>query len=60
MSSSAAHNRFRERSFAEFSSGGASVLDAIGDYINGNERRPLALHGESGSGKIRGYREGIR
>ena len=45
-----AHDRFaadRSRIFV----GRADALTAIADYLSGPERRPLVLHGESGSGK---------
>ena len=45
-----AHDRFaadRSRIFV----GRADALEAIADYLRGPERRPLVLHGESGSGK---------
>jgi len=45
-----AHDRFAEDRSRIFV-GRESVLDTIADYIGGPERRPLVLHGESGSGK---------
>ncbi|MGA2435980.1 MAG: AAA family ATPase, partial [Bryobacteraceae bacterium] len=45
-----AHDRFAEERCRIFI-GRQAVLDAIADYIRGPERRPLVLHGESGSGK---------
>jgi WD40 repeat protein len=46
----AAHDRFAEDRCRIFT-GRKAVLDTIADYIRGPERRPLVLHGESGSGK---------
>jgi WD40 repeat protein len=46
----AAHDRFAEDRCRIFT-GRQAVLDTIADYIRGPERRPLVLHGESGSGK---------
>jgi WD40 repeat protein len=45
-----AHDRFAEDRCRIFT-GRQAVLDTIADYIRGPERRPLVLHGESGSGK---------
>jgi WD40 repeat protein len=45
-----AHDRFAEERCRIFT-GRQAVLDAIAGYIRGPERRPLVLHGESGSGK---------
>jgi hypothetical protein len=45
-----AHDRFAEERCRIFI-GRQSVLDMIADYLRGPERRPLVLHGESGSGK---------
>jgi hypothetical protein len=45
-----AHDRFAEERCRIFT-GRQAVLDAIAKYISGPERRPLVLHGESGSGK---------
>ena len=45
-----AHDRFAEDRCRIFI-GRESVLNAIADYLGGPERRPLVLHGESGSGK---------
>jgi WD40 repeat protein len=45
-----AHDRFAEDR-ARIFTGRKAVLDTIADYIRGPERRPLVLHGESGSGK---------
>jgi WD40 repeat protein len=45
-----AHDRFAEERCRIFT-GRQAVLDTIADYIRGPERRPLVLHGESGSGK---------
>jgi WD40 repeat protein len=46
----AAHDRFAEDRCRIFT-GRQAVLDTIADYLRGPERRPLVLHGESGSGK---------
>jgi len=45
-----AHDRFAEERCRIFT-GRQPVLDTIADYLRGPERRPLVLHGESGSGK---------
>jgi WD40 repeat protein len=45
-----AHDRFAEERCRIFT-GRQTMLDTIADYIRGPERRPLVLHGESGSGK---------
>ena len=45
-----AHDRFAADRCRIFI-GRQAVLDTIADYLNGPERRPLVLHGESGSGK---------
>ena len=45
-----AHDRLVEDRCRVFT-GRQAVLDAIADYVRGPERRPLVLHGESGSGK---------
>ena len=45
-----AHDRFAEDRCRIFT-GRESVLNTIADYLRGEERRPLVLHGESGSGK---------
>ena len=45
-----AHDRFAEERCRVFT-GRQAVLDTITDYIRRPERRPLVLHGESGSGK---------
>jgi WD40 repeat protein len=45
-----AHDRFAEERCRIFT-GRHEVLDTIADYLGGPERRPLVLHGESGSGK---------
>jgi WD40 repeat protein len=46
----AAHDRFAEERCRIFT-GRQAVLKTIADYLRGPERRPLVLHGESGSGK---------
>ena len=45
-----AHDSFAEERCRIFT-GREAVLDTITAYISGPERRPLVLHGESGSGK---------
>jgi WD40 repeat protein len=45
-----AHDRFAEDHSRIFV-GRQAVLNTIAEYIRGPERRPLVLHGESGSGK---------
>jgi hypothetical protein len=45
-----AHDRFAEERCRIFI-GRETVLKTIADYIHGPDRRPLVLHGESGSGK---------
>jgi tetratricopeptide (TPR) repeat protein len=45
-----AHNRFAEERSRIFI-GRQGVLETIAEYLRGSERRPLVLHGESGSGK---------
>jgi WD40 repeat protein len=45
-----AHDRFAADRCRIFT-GRQAVLDTIADYLRGPERRPLVLHGESGSGK---------
>jgi len=45
-----AHDRFAEDRCRIFV-GRDMVLKRIADYLGGEERRPLVLHGESGSGK---------
>ncbi len=46
----AEHDAFGEKR-AEFFTGWASILNAIGNYIEGTDHSPLALLGEPGSGK---------
>ena len=45
-----AHDRFAEDRSRIFT-GRQAVLDTIAVYISGDDRRPLVMHGESGSGK---------
>jgi WD40 repeat protein len=45
-----AHDRFAEEHSRIFT-GRQAVLETIAGYLRGPERRPLVLHGESGSGK---------
>jgi WD40 repeat protein len=46
----ASHDRFAEHLGKNFQGRGA-VLDAIEQYLKGDDRRPLVVHGPSGSGK---------